>query len=103
MIVLADENDNCNIIHWSSIKCKRVTRSVIASKLYAMTHGFDTTCTLKDTLDKIAQRQTSIVICIDSLSLYECLVKLVTTYEKRLMIDIMTIRQSYERRETRDR
>ena len=72
VIVLADENDNCNIIHWSSIKCKRVTRSVIASELYAMTHGFDTTCALKDTLDKIAQRQTSIVICIDSLSLYEC-------------------------------
>jgi hypothetical protein len=99
VIVLADNDDNCNIIHWSSVKCKRVTRSVIASELYAMSHGFDTTCALKDTLDKITQRQTPIIICIDSFSLYECLVKLGTTYEKRLMIDIMAIRQSYERRE----
>jgi hypothetical protein len=40
-----------------------------------------------------------IVVCTNSYSLYECLVKLGTTKEKRLMIDIMAIRQSYERRE----
>ena len=33
---------------------------------------------------------------------YECLVKLGTTKEKRLMIDIMAIRQSYERRELQE-
>jgi hypothetical protein len=40
-----------------------------------------------------------IVVYIDSYSLYKCLVKLGTTKEKRLMIDIMGLRQSYERRE----
>ena len=40
-----------------------------------------------------------IVICTDSYSLYECLVKLRTIKEKRLMINIMALRQSYERRE----
>jgi hypothetical protein len=40
----------------------------------------------------------SIVVCTDSFSLYECLVKLGTTKEKRLMIDIMALRQLYERR-----
>lgn len=39
------------------------------------------------------------VVYTDSYSLYECLVKLGTTKEKRLMIDIMALRQSYERRE----
>jgi hypothetical protein len=39
------------------------------------------------------------IVCTDSFSLYECIVKLGTTKEKRLMIDIMAIRQSYERRE----
>ena len=38
-------------------------------------------------------------MCINSKSLYECLVKLGTTQEKRLMIDILCLRQSYERRE----
>ena len=42
---------------------------------------------------------TPIVVCTDSYLLYECLVKLGTTKEKRLMIDIMALRQSYERRE----
>ena len=40
-----------------------------------------------------------IVIYTDSYSLYECLVKLGTTKEKRLIIDIIALRQSYEKRE----
>jgi len=40
-----------------------------------------------------------IIVYTDSYSLYECLVKLSTIKEKRLMIDIIAIRQSYERRE----
>jgi hypothetical protein len=41
IIVMADSNNQANIIYWLSIKCKRVTRSVLASELYAMTYGFD--------------------------------------------------------------
>ena len=40
-----------------------------------------------------------LIICIDSFSLYECLVKLGTMSEKRLMIDLTSIRQAYERRQ----
>jgi hypothetical protein len=57
VITLVDKDNRANIIHWSSIKCKRVTQSVLAS------------------------------------------VKLGTTREKRLMVDLMCLRQSYERRE----
>ena len=39
------------------------------------------------------------IVCTDSYSLYECLVKLGTIKEKRLMIDIIALRQSYEKRE----
>jgi hypothetical protein len=42
---------------------------------------------------------TPIVVCTNSYLLYKCLVKLGTTKEKRLMINIMAIRQSYKRRE----
>ena len=37
----------------------------------------------------------------DSKSLYDCLVKLGTTREKRLMVDLMYLRQAYERREVK--
>jgi hypothetical protein len=40
-----------------------------------------------------------IIVCTDSYSLYKCLVKLGTTKEKRLMINIIGLRQLYKRRE----
>lgn len=99
VIVMADNNNQANIIHWSSIKCKRVTRSVLASELYAMTHGFDIGTAIKSTVDRILKINLPLVLCTDSKSLYDCLVKLGTTQEKRLMIDVLCLRQSYERRE----
>jgi hypothetical protein len=98
IIVLADQ-DNANILHWSSTKCKRVTRSVLASELYAMSNAFDISSAIKCTLEKILRTSLPLTICTDSKSLYDCLVKLGTTQEKRLMIDLMCLRQSYERRE----
>ncbi|KAI0994748.1 hypothetical protein K3495_g13432 [Podosphaera aphanis] len=64
-----------------------------------MCQGFDTACVLKDTVDKIVDEAVPIIICIDSFSLFECPVKLGTTREKRLMIDIKALRQVYERRD----
>ena len=64
-----------------------------------MAHGFDMGASVKSTVDKALQIDLPLVICTDSKSLYECLVKLGTTQEKRLMIDVMCLRQAYERRE----
>lgn len=99
IIVLADSKGNANIIHWSSIKCKRVTRSVLASELYALVHGFDIGAALKATIELALGKQIPLILCTDSKSVYDCLIKLGTTQEKRLMIDIMCLRQSYENRE----
>jgi hypothetical protein len=99
VLVLADGAGRANILHWSSTKCKRVTRSVLASELYGMAHGFDMGVSVKSTVDRALQIDLPLVVCTDSKSLYECLVKLGTTQEKRLMIDVMCLRQAYERRE----
>lgn len=99
VLVLADDTGRANILHWSSTKCKRVTRSVLASELYGMAHGFDMGASVKSTVDKALGIDLPLVVCTDSKSLYECLVKLGTTQEKRLMIDVMCLRQAYERRE----
>ena len=61
-----------------------------------MAHGFDMGTLVKSTVDKALQIDLPLVICTDSKSLYECLVKLGTTQEKRLMIDVMCLRQAYE-------
>jgi hypothetical protein len=92
-----------NLINWRSVKSKRVTRSVLASEVYGMLAGIDIVYVIGSTLNIVIKQldlpMISIVVYTDSYSLYECLVKLGTTKEKRLMIDIMAIRQSYKRRE----
>jgi hypothetical protein len=65
-----------------------------------MAHGFDTGATIKSTLERILRIKTlSLLLYTDSKSLYDSLVKLGTTQEKRLMVDLMCLRQWYERRE----
>lgn len=98
VLVLKDSKNKANIVHWSSTKCKRVTRSVLASELYAMAHGFDIGTAIKSTTELILQKDLPMVLATDSKSLYDCLVRLGTTAEKRLMIDVMGLRQAYERR-----
>jgi hypothetical protein len=92
-----------NLIHYSSTKSKRVTRSVLASEIYSMVGGVDMAIAINTTIKMITEQldspHTPIVVCTDSYSLYECLVKLGTTKEKHLMIDIMALQQSYKQRE----
>jgi hypothetical protein len=73
-----------------------VTRSVLASEIYGMVGGVDMAVVINNTIGMIMEQlgftRIPIIVCTDSYSLYECLVKLGTTKEKRLMIDIMAIR-----------
>ncbi|KAI1000125.1 hypothetical protein K3495_g8067 [Podosphaera aphanis] len=55
--------------------------------------------TITKILEQLNMENLPSIVCTDSFSLYNCLVKLGTTREKRLMIDIIAIRQSYEKRE----
>lgn len=61
--------------------------------------GIAIATTLRMITERLGLPAIPLVICTDSYFLYECLVKLGTTKEKRLMIDIMALRQSYERLE----
>jgi hypothetical protein len=61
-----------------------------------MAHGFDIGAAIKSTLDKVLQINLPLVLCTNLKSLYNCLVQLGTTQEKRLMIDVMCLRQAYE-------
>jgi hypothetical protein len=64
-----------------------------------MANGFDVGAAIKGTIQKIMKlKDLPLILCKDSKSLYECLVKLGTTHEKHLMVDIICLRQSYKRR-----
>ena len=63
-----------------------------------MIHEFDFEAVIKTTLFKLLQKNISLVLYTDSKSLYDCLVRLKITQKKRFMIDVMSLKQSYERR-----
>lgn len=96
---LMDKHNRANIINYSSIKSKRVTRSVLAAELYAIVHGFDYGYVLRHTIGKIIGTDVKLKLYTDSKCLFDSLISLNTTSEKRLMIDLSGLRQCYERRE----
>ena len=92
-----------NLIYYSSTKSKRVTRSVLASKIYGMVKGVNIAITI-NTIIKMITRQlgflyTPIIICTNLYLLYKYLVKLGITKEKCLIINIMAFYRLYKRRE----
>jgi hypothetical protein len=98
-VVCLTNDVHANLIHWSSIKCKCITRSVLAIELYAMINDFDVEAVIKSIIERMLHISLSLILLTDSKSLFDCLIKLETTSEKRLMIDLMCLRQSYEKRE----
>jgi hypothetical protein len=98
-VICLIDDVHINLIHWSSIKCKRVIRSVLAVELYVMINDFDVEAIIKSIIERMLRIFLSLILLTDLKSLYDCLVKLNTIAKKRLMIDLMCLRQLYEKRE----
>ena len=96
VICLANTTNKANIIHLFLIKYKLVICSVLADKLYEMVYGFNIGAVIKTTLEKLLGFATPQILCTNLKSLYDCLVKLGITQEKQLMVDMMSLRQSYK-------
>jgi hypothetical protein len=75
---------------------------VLASEIYGIMNGVNTGIALATTfrliIDQLRLPEILLIICTNFYSLYECIIKLGITQEKRLMIDVMFLRQSYKRR-----
>ncbi len=76
-----------------------MTRSVLVVELYDMSHDFDVESMLKAILTKMFDVLISLILVTNSKSLYDCLIRLNIIVEKRLMMNVMILRQSYERHE----
>ena len=98
VMAITDDDRNSNIIHHTSVKSERVTRSMLGAELFAVVHAFDYGSTLRLTLNKMFGRTISLVLYTDSKSLYDSLVGMTAITEKRLLIDLCMLRQSYELR-----
>jgi hypothetical protein len=80
-------------------KYKRVIKSILAIKLYIIAHGFNIAAVIKSTINKILSTIVLLILYTNLKSLFNCLVRLSTTQEKYLIINIIYLRQAYKRRE----
>ena len=63
-----------------------------------MVYSFDISIAIKATVELQFNISLLLILCTDSKLIYKCLIKLGTTQEKRLIIDIICLRQLYKRR-----
>ena len=96
IILLADKYGKCNVLHYASYKSRRVTRSVLGAEVYAFADAFDFAYVIKHDLEEILGQRVPLQMLTDSRSLFDVIVKNSTTAERRLMIDIKDVRESYE-------
>lgn len=84
-----------NVLYWSSTKCKRVIRNVLASEIYGMVNRVDIgdalLAMLRQITDQLKLPPILFIVCTDLYALYKCFVKLGSTKKKRFMIDIMAL------------
>lgn len=99
IITLQDKFGNAAIIDYASKKCRRVTRSFLAGEVMAFTAGFDAAFIIKYDLSRILNRRLSLYMITDSRGLFDMITRNSYSAEKRLMIDLAALRESYRRRE----
>lgn len=95
LVLLVDEDKTCNILHYVSRRCKRVTRSVFAAELLALVEGLDVTSALADPLTEILGRKIPVWGCVDSRTVYNVVVLLGSLTEKRLSVGVAVLKEAY--------
>lgn len=86
----------------NSCKAHREQRSVFEAELYSFADGFDFAFSLQHDLRTILKRYVAIKLYTESKSLFDMLITAGYTSEKRLMIDLISLRDAYERGEISD-
>lgn len=99
VIVMADDTGNENIIHYSSVESKRVTRSVLAAELFDAVLAYGVASTARITFNTIFNHVIPLILYTDSKLLFHSIVGINSTTEKRLLIDLYMLRESYEMHE----
>ena len=64
-----------------------------------MAYSFNISAAIKATVKLQFNISLLLILCTDFKLIYKCLIKLGTTQEKRLMINIIYLYQSYKKRE----
>lgn len=99
VIILCDATGRGHILSYSSRKRKRVVRSAMAGEFYALTAALDEAFVLRYDLEMLHRRHIPLTIYTDSRQAFDVVTRATHLSEKRPLIDISGLRESYNRRE----
>jgi Reverse transcriptase (RNA-dependent DNA polymerase) len=102
IVFLVDSTMRCNIVHYSSKKARRVTRSVMGAEALAFCDALDFSYTLRHDLERMLQQNVPLSILTDSRQVFDIITQSSPTAERRLMIDVLIAREMYSARELSD-
>jgi hypothetical protein len=97
VILLSDASNRCSLIHYSSHKSTRVTRSSMAAETLAFSNAFDNAFIIKQDIERMIG-PVHLLMLTDSKALFDILTRTRYTTERRLMVDIAAARDAYHER-----
>lgn len=98
-MMLMNKSYNVNTVYYRNLNLKHFTRSVLSAEHFSVVHGFDAFSTIRLTINYDFGRVVPLHFYTDWKSLFYYLTKSFRTSRKRLLIDRLMLRQSYECRE----
>lgn len=92
VILMIDNNGVSNIIHYGSSRCKRITRSVMASEIHALFLCFDKSYYIRHMLEEILGRRLNIEAYVDSKTVFDVIAKDGKRTERIIRIDVSALK-----------
>lgn len=81
LIIIVDEEGNCNILLYGSNRCRRVEKSVMAAKLFALVLGYNHAYIIRTVIDEIAGIKLAIEALVESNTAFDLVAKYTQTTE----------------------
>lgn len=95
IIMLCGDNNNCNILEFSSRKSRRVVQSIMSAELYATSHASDAATLLEADLSRASGKKTPAKLFTDLKQIFNVIARGKLPTEKRLAIDLFAMREAY--------
>lgn len=86
-----------NILHFSIVKIRQIAGSALVAELFTLAHALDQASTLRILINSIHDRQMYLTLYTNINSLYDGLLRMSETLEKRILTDLSIQCQTYER------
>ena len=99
IVLLHDDLGNCAPLTWVSKKARRVARSTLAAETLSAADAADSAVFLKESIEDILDTELGpITVLVDNKSLYDAVRNTGVISERRLLIELESLREMQEQR-----